>query len=143
MKMINIEQLAKEYENVAATVVTDEETVPCVITNRALQMAAQMGVTKTSLVTDLMNLSTSKEGKVNDLDDFKILQTIYVGYLGGELLRGKDGPKYTFEEFIDVYNASTIERTIVYNNLLVKDENNFKKGIENSTRKGLEKGEKK
>ncbi len=124
----------------------DKETVPCVITNRALQLAKQMGVTKTSLMTDLMNLAPSEEKEdvqVNDLDDEKVLQAIYVGYIGGQLLQGNKEPKYNFDEFIERYNAGTVERAVTYNKILAAEDNKFAKEVQKSTSKKVQKGEKK
>lgn len=131
-----------EYELVEK----DKEAVPCVITNRALQLAKQMGVTKTSLMTDLMNLAPSEEKEdvqVNDLDDERVLQAIYVGYIGGQLLQGNKEPKYNFDEFIERYNAGTVERAVTYNKILAAEDNKFAKEVQKSTSKKVQKGEKK
>lgn len=152
-----------EYELVEK----DKETVPCVITNRALQIARQEGVTKSSLATDLLNLQPADEINMNDLkkiengkmapedaniklgkfgevDDLKMLQAIYVGYIGGQILLGNKQPKYSFDDFLEVYNADVVERTTLYMNLLTDTrKNDFKGEIEKSTSKKVQKGEKK
>lgn len=152
-----------EYELVEK----DKETVPCVVTNRALQTARQMGVTKSSLATDLLNLQPAEEinikelkqlergeinpedvsvkiGEFGEIDDFKMLQAIYVGYIGGQLLLGNKKPKYDFDEFIERYNVDITERTTLYMNLLTDSRGNeFKNEIEKSTKKTVGKGEKK
>ncbi len=152
-----------EYE----LVIKDEETVPCVVTNRALQLAKQMGVTKSSLATDLLNLQPADEinakelkqlesgeiepedvniklGQFGEIEDEKILQAIYIGYIGGQFLLGNKEPKYNFDEFLERYNAGVTERITLYMNLLTDERGNeFKTEIEKSTSKKVQKGEKK
>ena len=145
----------------------DEETVPCVVTNRALQVAKQMGVTKSSLATDLLNLQPADEinakelkqlesgeinpedvniklGQFGEIEDEKMLQAIYVGYIGGQILLGNREPKYDFDEFLERYNVGVTERVTLYMNLLTDErKNEFKSEIEKSTKKTVGKGEKK
>lgn len=127
---------------------TDEKEVPCVITNRALQMCNQAGVIKTSLAQDLAIASTgsySGDGSAVAamLKDEKVLQTIYVGYVGGQLLLGKTNPEFDFDEFIDRYNADTLDKIDLYQKLMVTEDNKFVQEINHSTKKTAGKGEKK
>lgn len=133
------QQKLVEIEGEYDTVESEAEKVPCVITNRALKIAREQGEIRTSLITDLTRVS---EGE--DLEDERILQAIYVGYVGGQILMGNKMPKYSFDEFTERYNDSTTEKGILYSKLLTAEkENNFANGVEKNTKKTVGKGEKK
>lgn len=117
----------------------EEEVVPCVITNRALQISRDEGNIETSLITDL-----TKAGEGIDIGDDRILKAIYVGYVGGQILKGQKEPKYSFDEFIKRYNDTTTEKAIVYAKLIMAEkDNNFANDIEKNISKKKDKGEKK
>lgn len=125
------------------------EEVPCVITNKALKLCRQYGVGKTGLVQDFV-VSSTNTGPQEDgtymmkiADDEQILKAIYVGYVGGQLLLGKEEPDYTFDEFIERYHDNVVEKFNLYQSLISTSTNEFVKTIERSTNKAVGKGEKK
>ncbi|WP_130806520.1 hypothetical protein [Senegalia massiliensis] len=148
-KITLFKQEMAEQDNELILKVTEEETVPCVITNKALKVANELGTTRSSLVTDLMQLGGSvDEDKVGDVEDIKILTSIYVGYIGGQILKGvnvyEEDAIYTFDEFVERYNDSSMEKVLLYQKLITAEkENKFADKIERSTNKTPNKGEKK
>lgn len=130
-------EVGGEYE----VEITDAEEVPCVITNRALKMCEQLGVTKTSLISDIMSMSSSaKIDESGDMaitktaDDERVLAAIYVGYVGGQLMLGKN-PDYDYDEFLNRYHADVGQAFSVYQEIIMVEENDFVKEINRSTKK--------
>lgn len=130
--------------------ISDVEEAPCFITNKALQICKQLGVTKTSLAQDLMIMSSgaqqTEDGDTvitNVVEDENILKAIYVGYVGGQLMLGKSTPEYDYDEFLDRYQDDVVDRFNLYQDLLVTEENQFVQEIIRSTNKSVGKGEKK
>lgn len=126
--------------------VSEIEEVPCLVTNKALQVCRQLGVTETSLAEDfnLVLRNSDKDGTVRKMPDDKLmLQAIYVGYVGGQLLLGKDMPKYDYDEFLTRYHESVNDRWNTYIGLFMTEENKFVEGIVKSTKKTVGKDEKK
>lgn len=119
-----------------------EQTVPLMITNRALNYAHQNGIIESSLISDLVVLSNMGED-MTGLEDMKILQTIYVAYIGGQFMLGRKEPEYSFDEFAERLQVSSMEQVVIYQKVLIGKENDFVKEIEKSTAKGTGKGEKK
>lgn len=130
--------------------ITDIETVPCVITNRALQLCNQLGVNDSSLVQDLLimtqNAQVTENGDIvitKIVEDEKILKAIYTGYVGGQLLLGNIEPKYNYDEFIERYHDSSSEKYTIYQSIAMASQNDFVKEIEKSTNKATGKDVKK
>lgn len=144
LEKINLSILEVEFKDDDFEMVEKEkETVPVVLTNRALNYAHENGIIESSLISDLIGLSNMTDENMEMLEDIKILKTIYTGYIGGQFLLGKIEPDHTFSEFTERYHTHPMEQVQIYQKLLIGKDNNFVKEIEKSTKKGTEKGEKK
>lgn len=128
----------------------EEEEVPCVITNRALKMCEQLGVTKSSLMRDIMFMSSNavenEDGEMaltTTVEDERMLAAIYVGYIGGHLLLGNKEPYYSYDEFLDRYNIDLLESFNIYQDLALATQNEFAQEIVRSTKMDPGTGEKK
>lgn len=144
LEKINLSILEVEFKDDDFEMVEKEkETVPVVLTNRALNYAHENGIIESSLISDLIGLSNMGDENMEMLEDIKILKTIYTGYIGGQFLLGKIEPDHTFEQFTERYHTHPMEQVQIYQKLLIGKDNNFVKEIEKSTKKGTEKGEKK
>ena len=135
LELYNIKLTVKDDEFI--TEISDKETVPLVITNKALKYGHSNGIIDSSLVSDLVLLSED----MGLLQDMKILQTIYLGYIGGQMMLGKSN-YYTLEEFTNKFNIDTAEQVQLYQKLMIRDDNNFIKDIEKNTKLTLD-GDKK
>jgi len=113
---------------------------PCIITNKALKEARDNGNIKTALMSDLISMWESEDSEV---EDEKITTAVYVGYIGGQLLKGNK--KYlSYDEFLEKYHDSITEKGVIYQEIMMADTKNaFAESIERSVDKSSKKGEKK
>ena len=145
MKLEKIElykMMAEMVDGEFEVIQTDVETVPLVITNKALKYAHQNDIIQSSLISDLVTLSQMGED-MGALQDMKIFKTIYVAYVGGQFMLGNKEPKYNEEEFAERFQVSTMEQVTLYQKVLIGKENNFEKEIKKSVSKKVDKDAKK
>lgn len=127
----------------------EERIIPCMLTNYAVSQGKRIGLLKTSLVSELIDLAS--DGNIDDLntnsvaknlDEEKCLKAIYIGCLGANKNLG-----LTYDEFLELYHGTFIENVELYVKLvsdLIKKDNNFANEFKKNTvaaRRG--KGEKK
>ncbi|KMM38596.1 hypothetical protein [Guptibacillus hwajinpoensis] len=119
---------------------------PAFLTNRSLATGMRLGITKTSLITNLVQMQglVGKDGKIDPeniseeqaefIDADRDLPVIYLGIMGAN--KSLD---LTFEEFLDLYHGDLekllndyLDLVMVYLN---QNPNEFRKGLEASTSK--------
>lgn len=134
-------------------VVKNKRTYPVFLTNYALSKGYDMGILKSTLITDLVNIeknmkkaaTDSKEEQagavLENLDEKKMLDVIYLSFVGAN-------PKVTMthDEFLQQYHATFTEKVKLYFNIISSaveaDPNAFAEGLKKSQAKP-EKNEKK
>ncbi|WLR44481.1 hypothetical protein LC087_19460 (plasmid) [Bacillus carboniphilus] len=125
----------------------NEKTFPCFITNYALKRGRETGLIESSLLSDLVRLqgierlSTNKNVNPNDvdIDENKILATIYLGFLGGN-----PNTNYSFDDFLERYHDTYESSLNLYFNLITSQfgKNKFVEGFEKSTDRSRKNGKK-
>lgn len=134
----------KEFVQVDRTddfveVVKSSKRYPVYLTNYALSKGHDMGILKSTLVSDLLNIKgVSDDDKaqtfIEGLDEQKMLNIIYLAFKGAN-------PKseITKDEFMSLYHGDFEERMKLYvaiiESAVKSDPNSFAKGLEESTEK--------
>lgn len=130
------------------------EKHPAFLTHRALASGRNDGLTKSSLISELVRLNamTDESGDIapeklteeqaEGLDAERYLPVIYLGLKGAN-----KNFKLSYEEFQDRYHADLTQILTDYSELIEgyisEDPNAFKKGLEKSTSKKSKKASKK
>ncbi|EJS13408.1 MULTISPECIES: hypothetical protein [Bacillus] len=119
----------------------NHQTVPCFITNHAMQKGQSLGLIEQSLMQSLFKMKDLANANPNELDsdalqsfnEIEIQKIIYLGCLGAN----KQFP-YDFEQFIERFHYSFEETMKLYSNLISNvttgQPNKFAKGLANSTK---------
>jgi hypothetical protein len=119
---------------------------PAFLTNRSLATGRNLGITKSSLISELVKMRslTDKDGELDmenitpeqaDLIDTEnYLPVIYLGIKGAN-----KSLELSYEEFLDKYHEDIEQVLNDYVNLIMpylqQNSNEFKKGLEKSTSK--------
>lgn len=148
------DRVTKENENGDFEVkYINHQKYPAAITNRSFYLGEQMGLIKGSQMTDLHGVQQvfeaaiqpgeNRENALKGLDHNQSLKVIYLAVMG----MNKD-LKLTFEDFTEKFHESIEDTTNLFTDLVLEtvaeglSENNFAKGLINSTKKKTEKTEK-
>ena len=131
----------------------NSQKYPAAITNRSFYLGEQMGLMSGSQMTDLHGVQQvleaaiqpgeNRENALKGLDHNQSLKVIYLAIIG----MNKD-LNLTFEDFTEKYHGDVEETTNLYTDLVLEtvseglSENNFAKGLINSTKKKTGKMEK-
>jgi len=119
---------------------------PAFLTHRSLARGQQLGITKTSLISELikMNQLVDSDGNI-DMDNItpeqaeiidieKYLPVIYLGVIGAN-----KALQLSYDDFLNLYHADMEKIMIDYIELVMPyiddNPNEFKKGLEQSTKK--------
>ena len=157
-----VEEVEGEYQ----VVKKNRETVPCMLTNYAIDKGHRLGLLKGSLTKDILEISTAVAKKAAErkrlsdvsrteeetaldnidlikdvLDDEKLIAVLYIGCLGAN-----PEFRYSHEDFVQRYHDDFETRIEKYMNLisgLDKKENKFAAEFQKNVSKGRAKGEKK
>lgn len=148
LKEVEIVQVEGSEEFVE--IVKNQRKFPVFLTNFSLSRGRDLGILKTSLMSDLLMIKTKKDnsnGKneedfaadaIADIEESKMLDVIYLAFIGAN-------PKsnMTKDEFLQQYHADYTEKLMLYFNIIAAavsaDPNAFAKGLEKSTAKNEKK----
>lgn len=126
---------------------------PAFLTNRSLATGKNLGITKSSLISELVKMKsligddnemdidnlTSEQAEIIDVENY--LPVIYLGIVGAN-----KKSELTYEDFLDLYNGDIEQVLNDYMNLVMpyiqENQNEFKKGLEKSTSKKSAKAKK-
>lgn len=109
----------------------NETNYPAFLTNYALKKGKEMGLIESSLVNEVMNWS--KGNTEDQFNENKMLPLLYLSILGAE-----PDIELTYEEFVRRYHYSLSDTMELYSDLvdsITESENNFSRGLINSTNK--------
>lgn len=139
LKDMEIEQVGGEYKQVF----TNEQTIPCFITNYALKRGKDLGLTKDSLLQGILKLKALEGMKsaeeldanaFSEIDEIEMQKVIYIGCLGA--VKGFD-TDVDFDVFLEKYHYTFEETLMLYtklvSNSMTKQSNGFAKGLSKST----------
>ncbi|CAH2465102.1 hypothetical protein [Bacillus mycoides] len=136
VEVVNVDGQFKAIEK-------NHQTVPCFITNHAMQRGQSLGLIEQSLMQSLFKMKDLANSNPNEIDSaslqsFNEIETqkiIYLGCLGAD----KQFP-YDFEQFIERFHYSFEETMKLYSKLISNvttgQTNKFAKGLANSTKPG-------
>jgi rubrerythrin len=126
----------------------NEKKIPAMLTNYSLKMGKDTGLTKGSLLSDVIKLQAVQEIEENPekaaealtyLDEIECLKVIYLACAG--LNKSFD---MSFDSFVANYHEDTQTTLQMYatliKDLVQKDPNQFAKGLKDSTKKKKKKG---
>ncbi|MDM5237494.1 hypothetical protein QUF83_15315 [Bacillus cereus] len=134
VEVVNVDGYFKAIEK-------NHQTVPCFITNAAMQRGQSLGLIEQSLMQSLFKMKDLANANPNNIDsnslqsfnEIEIQKIIYLGCLGAN----KQFP-YDFEQFIERFHYSFEETMKLYSKLISNvttgQENKFAKGLANSTK---------
>lgn len=121
----------------------NEKKYPVFLTNYALRKGYDLGLIKSTLIADLLKISTVEDGAtekeqgqsaLETFDERKILNVIYLAFLGANRNSNLD-----VDDFTDRYHASYTDQLELYINLIKgaieNSTNSFAKGLEKSTQR--------
>lgn len=119
---------------------------PAFLTNRSLATGRNLGITKSSLIGELVKLNglAGKDGKIDPenltseqadlIDAENYLPVIYLGIIGAN-----KSIELTYDDFLDKYQGDIEQVLQDYMNLVMpyiqENSNEFRKGFEKSTSK--------
>lgn len=109
----------------------NETNYPAFLTNYALKKGKEMGLIESSLVNEVMNWS--KGNTEDQFNENKMLPLLYLSILGAE-----PDIELTYEEFVRRYHYSLSDTMELYSDIvdsITESENNFSRGLMNSTNK--------
>ncbi|WP_088033538.1 hypothetical protein [Evansella clarkii] len=129
------------------TVYKNEKKYPASITNYSLSLGESLGLLTSSQMTDLegvqrvfeaaLNPEKHREKAMEGLDINQYMKVIYLAVMGVN-----PNLQLSFDEFTSRYHATIPETLETYTNLVLGtlgvDENEFAKGLMQSTKKRLE-----
>ncbi|HDX9612817.1 TPA: hypothetical protein ROY01_003919 [Bacillus toyonensis] len=136
VEVVNVDGQFKAVEK-------NHQTVPCFITNHAMQRGQSLGLIEQSLMQSLFKMKDLANANPNEIDseslqsfnEIEIQKIIYLGCLGAN----KQFP-YDFEQFIERFHYSFEETMKLYSKLISSvttgQTNKFAKGLANSTKTG-------
>ncbi|MED3470036.1 hypothetical protein BK767_03935 [Bacillus thuringiensis serovar kyushuensis] len=119
----------------------NHQTVPCFITNHAMQRGQSLGLIEQSLMQSLFKMKDLANANPNEIDsdslqgfnEVEIQKIIYLGCLGAN----KQFP-YDFDQFMERFHYSFEDTMKLYSNLISNvttgQTNKFAKGLANSTK---------
>ncbi|PGP67258.1 hypothetical protein CN998_19150 [Bacillus cereus] len=134
VEVVNVDGQFKAVEK-------NHQTVPCFITNHAMQKGQSLGLIEQSLMQSLFKMKDLANVNPNELDsdalqsfnEIEIQKIIYLGCLGANTQF-----PYDFEQFIERFHYSFEETMKLYSNLISNvttgQPNKFAKGLANSTK---------
>lgn len=151
LKETEIVEVEGEYQER----VVSEKKYPAALTHKSLQLGADLGILKSSKLVDLLGFNEVKVDPVSkeeaeaiakevagDFDPIRFLQVIYLAVIGFN--KNLD---LTFEDFLEQYTASTEEMmetfSILIDNYMSDETNNFAAELKKSTKKKRQQGNKK
>jgi len=144
IELKEVEILPVEGSEEFVEVVKKQRKYPVFLTNFSLSRGRDMGILKTSLMSDLLlikNKTDNSNGKteedvatdvIADIEESKMLDVIYLAFVGAN-------PKsnMTKDEFLQQYHADYTEKLMLYFNIIAAavsaDPNAFSKSLEKST----------
>lgn len=117
----------------------DVKKYPVLLTNFSLSRGKKWGLTKSSLIADIMRLedidSDDKESRNKSfeaVDATEMQKVIYLGFIGAN-----KSTELTFDDFLEKFHYSLEETIELYvgliTNVMGDESNNFAKGLKNST----------
>lgn len=136
VEVVNVDGYFKAIEK-------NHQTVPCFITNAAMQRGQSLGLIEQSLMQSLFKMNNLANVNPNEIDsdalqgfnEIEMQKIIYLGCLGAN----KQLP-YNFEEFIEIFHYSFEETMELYSKLISNitngKKNNFAKGLAGSAKSG-------
>ncbi|EJS72900.1 hypothetical protein [Bacillus cereus] len=134
VEVVNVDGQFKAIEK-------NHQTVPCFITNAAMQKGQSLGLIEQSLMQSLFKMNDLAKANPKEINsdllqsfnESEIQKIIYLGCLGAN----KQFP-YDFEEFIERFHYSFEETTKLYSKLISSvttgQTNKFARGLANSTK---------
>ncbi|MBP3967736.1 hypothetical protein KAF80_01575 [Bacillus sp. WL1] len=134
VEVVNVDGYFKAIEK-------NQQTVPCFITNAAMQRGQSLGLIEHSMMQSLFKMKDLANMNPNEIDsdalqsfnEIEIQKVIYLGCLGAN----KQFP-YDFEQFIERFHYSFEETMKLYTKLISNitngKTNNFAKGLAGSTK---------
>lgn len=119
----------------------NEKKYPVFLTNYSLSIGKDLGLTKSSLIGDILKLDgidsddkATREEAHEGLDQTKMTKIIYLGFIGAN-----KSIKLTFDEFIEKFHYSFEDIVEMYFTLVIalmsNDKNNFASGLLKSAKK--------
>ena len=139
VEVVNVDGYFKAIEK-------NHQTVPCFITNAAMQRGQSLGLIEQSLMQSLFKMNNLANVNPNEIDsdalqgfnEIEMQKIIYLGCLGAN----KQFP-YNFEEFIEIFHYSFEETMELYSKLISNitngKTNKFAKGLAGSTKSSKKK----
>lgn len=138
----DIEILLDEETDEFKQFTKNEKKYPCFITNYSLKLGSDLGITKGSLVADILKFKGLKsdneeeqEKALQNFDQVEMQKVIYLGFLGAN-----KNTEMNFDSFLEKFHYSFEETVDLYvdliTNLMSQDANKFAKGLKGSTKKG-------
>ncbi|EKS8373198.1 hypothetical protein P4418_02840 [Bacillus thuringiensis] len=134
VEVVNVDGQFKAIEK-------NHQTVPCFITNHAMQRGQSLGLIEQSLMQSLFKMKDLANANPNEIDsdslqgfnEVEIQKIIYLGCLGAN----KQFP-YDFDQFMERFHYSFENTMKLYSNLISNvttgQTNKFAKGLANSTK---------
>ena len=144
IELKEVEILQAEGSEEFVEVVKNKRKYPVFLTNFSLSRGRDLGILKTSLMSDLLlikNKTDNPNGKteedvaadaIADIEESKMLDVIYLAFIGAN-------PKSDIskDDFLQQYHADYTEKVMLYFNIIAAavsaDPNAFSKGLEKST----------